>query len=259
MMGRVAAGLRPWLIVIAGSLMLICGCRLPGRPTPEDVVPRPEQVTSFDKLYAENCAGCHGVDGQNGQATNLANPLYEALVDDATLRDVIANGEKGTLMPAFDESAGGNLTHGQVIAIVNGMRARWFKGDVLAGQNAPPYKASQDGDAADGKRVYGMACAQCHGAAGRKPGPAGSIMDGSFLALVNPQMIRTTVIAGRPDIGQPDWRGDVQGHPLTDSDVSDVTAWLMAQKPANPGQPYPSSGTTTETPNQTQPVAPAQH
>ena len=26
---------------------------------------------------------------------------------------------------------------------------------------------------------------------------------------------------------------------MTDSDVSDVTAWLLAQRPANPGQPYP--------------------
>jgi cytochrome c oxidase cbb3-type subunit 3 len=225
------------------GLLLLTGCRLPGRPQPDDIVPRPEAVTSFDKLYAQNCAGCHGVNGQNGAATNLANPVYEALVDDATLRDVIANGEKDTLMPAFEQSAGGNLTHGQVIALVDGMREKWSKGDVLAGQNAPPYKATEDGDVADGKRVYGMACARCHGGAG-KPGPAGSILDGSFLALVNPQMIRTTVIAGRPDLGHPDWRGYVQGHPLTDSDVNDVTAWLLSQRPANPGQPYPSSGAT---------------
>ena len=149
-------------------------------------------------------------------------------------------------MPAFAESAGGNLTDAQVNAIVSGMRARWAKGDVLAGQNAPPYKASQGGNADDGKRVYAMACARCHGATGQKPGPAGSILDGSFLALVNSQTIRTTVVAGRPDLGHPDWRNYVQGHPLTDSDVNDVTAWLMAQRPANPGQPYPDNGATKQ-------------
>src|ERR1700760_2217957 len=163
--------------LIMGVAFMSCvgltGCHLPGRPQPDDVVPRPQAVMSFDKLYAQNCAGCHGVDGQNGQATNLANPVYEALVDDATLRDVIANGEKDTLMPAFGLSAGGSLTDGQVNAIVSGMRARWSKADVLAGQNAPPYKASQDGNAADGKRVYAMACAQCHGAVGQKAGSAG--------------------------------------------------------------------------------------
>lgn len=250
MMRRLAAS------VLFAELIVLSGCHWPGRPRPDDVVPRPEAVMSFDKLYAQNCTGCHGVGGKNGAATNLANPVYEALVDDATLHGVIANGEKGTLMPAFGQSAGGNLTDAQVNAIVSGMRARWSKGDVLAGQNAPPYKASQDGNAADGKRVYGMACARCHGAAGQKPGPAGSILDGSFLALVNPQMIRTTVVAGRPDLEHPDWRGYVPGHPLTDSDVSDVTAWLMAQRPANPGQPYPDNNTTTQRSGEGQPMAP---
>ena len=228
------------------GLVALTGCHAPGRPQPDDVVPRPEAVMSFDKLYAQNCAGCHGVDGQNGAATNLANPVYQALVDDATLRDVIANGEKDTLMPAFGVNSGGSLTDAQINAIVSGMRARWSKGDVLAGQNAPPYKASEGGNAEDGKRVYAMACAKCHGVVGQKAGSGGSILDGSFLALVNPQMIRTTVIAGRPDLGHPDWRGYVQGRPLTDSDVSDVTAWLMSQRPANPGQPYPDSGTTAK-------------
>jgi len=245
---RVSACLLP-------GLMLLSGCQWPGRPQPSDEVPRPEAVMSFDKLYAANCAGCHGVNGQNGQATNLANPVYQALVDDATLRDVIANGEKGTLMPAFGQSAGGGLTDAQIGALVSGMRAQWSKGNVLAGQNAPPYKASGGGSADDGKRVYAMACARCHGVVGQQAGPAGSILDGSFLALVSPQMIRTTVIAGRPDLKHPDWRGYVQGHPLTDADVNDVSAWLIAQRPANPGQPYPDNSST---PAEGQPVAAGQ-
>jgi cytochrome c oxidase cbb3-type subunit 3/ubiquinol-cytochrome c reductase cytochrome c subunit len=237
------------------GLAALAGCHLPGRPKPGDEVPRPEDVMSFDKLYAQNCAGCHGVNGKNGAATDLANPIYEALVDDATLHDVIANGEKGTLMPEFGANAGGSLTDAQVDALVHGMRAKWAKGDVLGGQNAPSYKASQDGNAVDGKRVYAMACARCHGATAQQPGPAGSILDGSFLALVNAQTIRTTVIAGRPDIGQPDWRGDVPGHPLTDGDIDDVTAWLLSQRPANPGQPYPNNNTMSEKPGEAQPKA----
>jgi cytochrome c oxidase cbb3-type subunit 3/ubiquinol-cytochrome c reductase cytochrome c subunit len=64
-------------------------------------------------------------------------------------------------------------------------------------------------------------------------------VDGSFLGLVSDQGLRTTIIAGRPDIGQPDWKSDVSGRPLTAQDVSDVVAWLAAQRPATPGQPYP--------------------
>ena len=74
--------------------LLLIGCDLPGRPKPGAEVPRPEAVMSFDTLYGENCAGCHGANGQNGPATNLANPEYEALIDDASLRDVISNGRE---------------------------------------------------------------------------------------------------------------------------------------------------------------------
>ena len=235
---------------------MLAGCHMPGRPKPGDEVPRPEAVTSFDALYGQNCSGCHGANGRDGAATDLANPIYEALVDDATLRDVIANGEKGTLMPGFASASGGSLTDTQLEALVRGMRRRWSKSDVLAGANLPSYKAPAGGDSAHGQAVYAAACARCHGVVGQQPGPAGSILDGSFLALVNPQTIRTTIIAGRPDLGHPDWRGDVPGRMLTDAEVADVTAWLIAQRPQNPGQPYPEASTISQAPKETQPIAP---
>ena len=216
------------------------GCKLPGKPVEGPEVPRPEQVTDFNTLYGSNCAGCHGANGQNGSAMNLANPTYQALVDDATIREIISNGEAGTLMPAFNKKQGGQLTDAQIDAVVAGMRARWSKGNMLAGQNAPAYKAAHAGDAAKGEQAYNTACAQCHEASPGKPAQGGSVRDGSFLALVNEQTIRTTVIAGRPDLGMPDWRGQVKGRALTDDEITDVTAWLMAQKPAMPGQPYKS-------------------
>lgn len=235
---------------------MLAGCHVPGRPKPGDEVPRPEAEMRFEALYGQNCAGCHGADGNDGAATDLANPEYQALIDDATLRDVIANGEKGTLMPGFGRSGGGNLTDAQVDVLLRGMRSRWGRGNVLAGLNAPPYKAPPGGDVTHGQQVYAAGCARCHGAAGQQPGPAGSILDGSFLALVNAQTIRTTIIAGRPDIGQPDWRDDVPGRALTDGEIADVTAWLLAQRPPNPGQPYPDNNTTTEKPAEAQPTAP---
>jgi cytochrome c oxidase cbb3-type subunit 3 len=220
------------------AMTLFVGCRMPGKPGDGPEVPRPEQITNFDELYGSNCAGCHGANGQNGSAMNLANPVYQSLVDDATLRDVISNGEPGTLMPAFGAKSGGMLTEAQIDAIVTGMRARWNKGNMLAGQNAPAYKAAHEGDAAKGQQTYATACAHCHQPQGQKPAEGGSILDGSFLALVSEQTIRTTVIAGRPDLGMPDWRGQVKGRALTEDEISDVTAWLMTQKPALPGQPY---------------------
>jgi cytochrome c oxidase cbb3-type subunit 3 len=78
-------------------------------------------------------------------------------------------------------------------------------------------------------------------------------LDGSFLALIDEQKIRTTVIAGRPDIGEPDWRGHIPGRAMTDEEITDVTAWVMSQKPAMPGQPYPSAGVRSVKPGEQQP------
>ena len=116
--------------VFAGAVF-VSGC---GKPAPGPEVPRPDSVLSSKLLYAQNCAGCHGADGLHGAATPLASPVYQALIDDATLRRVTAQGEAGSMMPAFAKSAGGDLTDAQVDAIVHGMRADWNTGNALAGQ-----------------------------------------------------------------------------------------------------------------------------
>ena len=235
------------------AMPVLTGCDMPGRPHPGPEVPRPEAVTSFDPLYGENCAGCHGKNGDNGAATNLANPEYQALIDDASMRDVIANGEKETLMPGFSVRSGGPLTEGQIDVIVQGMRARWKKENAFGGETPPPYKASHAGDATKGEAVYGAACARCHGETAQHPGSAGSILDGSFLALINEQTVRTTVIAGRPDIGEPDWRNHIPGRAMTDDEITDVSAWLIAKRPARPGQPYPNAKPVSQLRGEAQP------
>jgi len=140
-------------------------------------------------------------------------------------------------MPAFAQRSGGMLTDDQIGAIVQGIRSHWAKPDVLRGATAPPYAASQTGDPERGAGVYGTFCSACHGPDGTGGARAGSIVDGAYLELVSDQGLRTTVIAGRPDLGSPDWRGDVPGRPMLPQDVSDVVAWLTAQRPAFAGQP----------------------
>ena len=121
------------------------------------------------------------------------------------------------------------LTDAQIDALVQGMRASWRRPDAFGGENPPPYKATHAGDAAKGQGVYAIACAQCHGPSAQQRGKAGSILDGSFLALINEQTVRTTVIPGRPDIGEPDWRGHIPGRAMTDDEITDVSAWLMSR------------------------------
>jgi cytochrome c oxidase cbb3-type subunit 3/ubiquinol-cytochrome c reductase cytochrome c subunit len=213
-------------------LLVLTGCtRLPGAPKPGSEIPRPDSITSFATLYGQNCAGCHGDHGQNGASFDLANPVYQSWVNDATLKKIIAGGEPGTQMPAFGTSAGGFLTEAQVDALVHGMRTSWKKPDSING-TPPPYASTLKGDPAHGQQMYQTACARCH------QHPSQNILSPTFLALVNDQTLRTTIIAGRPDIGQPNWQGDIPGHPLTDQEVTDVVAWLAAQRTQTPGQPY---------------------
>jgi mono/diheme cytochrome c family protein len=218
--------------------------RPPGQPSPDSQVIPPVKITDFNVLYGQNCSGCHGENGRGGAAIGLSDPLYLAIADDTTIRHVTADGVPGTTMPAFAQSSGGMLSKEQIDAIVTGIRTRWGKPAVAGSLNPPPYTSQAPGDAKRGATVYVTYCSSCHGTDGRGGPKASSIVDGSFLALVSDQGLRTTVIVGRPEFGAPDWRGDLPDKPLSAEDVSDVVAWLAAQRPQFPGQPYASARRT---------------
>jgi mono/diheme cytochrome c family protein len=189
---------------------------------------RPEQVVDFDQLYGENCAGCHGADGQFGAARPLNDPVYLALAGAPRLEQVTAAGVPDSLMPGFGTAAGGVLTDQQIAIIVNGMLTRWGTGNPLQGVRVPAYAVSEPGNAPRGAAAYATYCAGCHGADGGGGPKGGSIIDRAYLTLVSDQALRTAVICGRPDLGMPDWRGN--GRPMNDQEVSDVVAWLIARR-----------------------------
>jgi cytochrome c oxidase cbb3-type subunit 3 len=211
---------------------LLAGCdSLPGRPTQADLPIRPSDVSAFAILYGENCAGCHGADGKSGAAVAMNNPIYLAIVDDASMRRVVAGGVPGTAMPPFAQSAGGSLADRQIDILIAGIRKSWA-GAADAAAGAPPYSAAAAGDSSRGAQVYAADCQSCHGPEGKGGPTAGSVVDASYLSLVSNQYLRTIVIAGRPDLGHPDWKHYVAGQQLTPEQVSDVVAWLASKRPA---------------------------
>lgn len=238
MSGRLVRALAAAALLVAAG-----GCdALPGKPTRDERYVRPDAVEDFASLYGENCSGCHGADGRLGPARPLNDPLYLAFASDADLIRVTSQGVAGTTMPAFAISAGGTLTDEQIAQLVREMRARWARPQDVAGVALPPYAAPL-GDAQAGAATFATACAPCHGKDGSGvAGKAkGSIVDGSYLALVSDQGLRSTVVAGRSDLGMPDFRGGAGAAPLSATQVADVVAWLAAQRAPFPGRPYPES------------------
>jgi cytochrome c oxidase cbb3-type subunit III len=223
----------------AFSLMVLSACSSPpGRPGKDSEEPTPSEISDFKSLYKNNCAACHGTEGRGGAAIALADPVYLAIVDEPSMRKVIANGVHGTSMPAFAQSAGGMLTDKQIDVITGGIRSRWSQPGILNGANVPSYAAKSSGDVQRGEAAFRTYCSSCHGPQGQGGRKGSAITNDSFLALVSDQGLRTFVIAGRPELGAPDWRGNVPGKPMSDQEITDVVAWLTSHRVQSPGQPY---------------------
>jgi cytochrome c oxidase cbb3-type subunit III len=241
----IAAAIGLLIILLAG-----CNSRLPGQPTEAERWRAPAEITDFNQLYTQNCAGCHGASGRFGAARSLNDPLYLAFVTDDAMRQAISIGRAGTNMPAFSEAAGGHLTNQQIELLVTGMRSHWSKPEDFKGVELPRYNVNETAtasgpsatisndisaktfptvDATRGAGTYKTFCASCHGANG-EGGSAGSIVDPNFLNLVSDQGLRTTIVVGRADIGKPDWRGNVPGRPMSAPEIDEVVAWLAAHR-----------------------------
>jgi mono/diheme cytochrome c family protein len=208
------------------AILALASCGAPGRRAAETPVIRPSEVSDFHLLYAQNCSGCHGTDGQRELTVAVDEPVYLAIADDATIRRITAEGVPGTAMPAFAQKAGGMLTDAQVDILVRGLRARGARTGAFDKDKPPAYAASQPGDGARGQNVFTSFCSSCHGRGGR------AIADSAYLALVSDQHLRTVTITGVPHLGMPDWRSHAK--PLSDADVTDVVAWLASQRQQPP-------------------------
>lgn len=221
------------------SAALLAGCGVPpGQPRADSAPLAPGEVVEFAALYGDNCAGCHGTNGRGGAAIALANPVYLAIADESAMRERIANGVRGTLMPAFAERAGGTLTAQQIDALVSGIRSRWSLPGILDDVTPPSYAARFAGDTRRGEAAYQTHCESCHGPGGQGGSKGSAITNDSFLALASDQGLRTMVIAGRPELGAPDWRGNVSGRPMSEQEITDVVSWLASHRVATPGRPY---------------------
>ena len=218
-----------WSSILAYScftagLLALSGCdQLPGKPKESDRWQPPEAVKDFQTLFANNCSACHGDESSIGPSISVQNPLYLAIIPKDVLKKIVAEGLKGTAMPGFAKSNGGDLTDEQVDIIVNTLTSKAAKQTDL-----PSYSAAL-GDATHGSEVYNQYCANCHGQAGQG-GKAGSVVNPDYLHLVSDQYLRSVVIGGRPEFGMPNYQNYVKDHPMSPEEIADVVAWLDSHR-----------------------------
>lgn len=196
------------------------------------------------RLYAQNCAVCHGESGTGGVGVPLALPAFLAGVDDNYLRETIRRGRPGRVMPAFTR-----LSEAEIEAIVGHIRG-WQDGE------APTFPAGKvAGDPKKGGALFAQHCAACHGAQGQGghgtgvtfsrprdlPIIAPALNNSGFLAAASDAMIKATLMHGRE--GTPMVSFLEQG--LTETDIDDLVSYVRsfeatAAQPAPPAEPEPA-------------------
>lgn len=105
--------------------MLLSGCAAPhGQPRRGAEPWRRTRFWNSARFTPKTARAATARTDGGGTAIALADPVYLAVADDAAMRRVVANGVRGTAMPALAESAGGLLTCRQIDIIIQGMRSR---------------------------------------------------------------------------------------------------------------------------------------
>jgi mono/diheme cytochrome c family protein len=199
------------------------------------------------QLFAENCAVCHGVDGQGRVGASLES--FPGIDPGAAIETTVTNGIPGSVMPAWGQANGGPLSE-QDIRDIAAYIVTAFEGTEpltpLPTYVAPaiPALPNVEGDPSQGSVVFQENCVPCHGdrGQGRFGVPLAKAWPSNDPDVYIQQVVRTG-IAGSV---MPAW-AQVNGGPLTDKQIADVAAFVLTLEPlAQPTAiPEPPSGMTT--------------
>ncbi len=180
-----------------------------------------------EHIYIQNCAACHGYNGNGGMGVPLSLPDFLATASNDYLFKTIRNGRPGRVMPAFK-----NLSDDDLDSLINYIRT-WS-------DSIPPKYSNKiiKGDAAHGNTLFQQHCASCHGKKGTGgPGTgvtmsrprslpilAPALNNPGFLASASDEMIKRTLIKGRN--GTPMVSFLDKG--LSEQDIDDIVSFIRS-------------------------------
>lgn len=193
--------------------------------------PMGNQIEQGAVLYADNCAVCHGEQGAGRVGATLAKD-WPSIRPDMTVRAIIAQGVRGSPMPAWSNEFGGPLSDAEIDALVQYILS-WQTGGAPVFSPAPTATLipeltpvpQVEGNISRGAVLFGENCDMCHG-----PNGAGRV--GATLAKdwggIRPDLsVRTTIANGIAGSAMPAWSTD-RGGPLGDTEINDLTAFVLA-------------------------------
>ena len=184
------------------------------------------------RLYAENCAVCHGPDGE-GRVGATLNKNWPAIRPEATVKTIIENGVEGAVMPAWSQKNGGPLTDAEIESLLVFILS-WQTGGVpnLTPRPTitplPPITPIPNvkGDPNQGAILFSENCAVCHGPKGE--GRIGATLAKSWAGIRPDLAIQTTIENGVQGSVMPAW-SQANGGPLTVGQIDDLVAFVLSR------------------------------
>lgn len=194
-------------------------------------------------IYRENCAVCHGDEGQGRIGATLAKN-WPSIRPEATVKTIIENGIPGSPMLAFSQENGGPLTSSEINTLVLYILS-WQNGqsialpELLEPTKRPPIMPipEVDGDPNRGAVLFDQNCAVCHGADGK--GRIGANLTKDWSGVRPDLSIRSTIVAGIPGSPMPAW-GEANGGPLSDENIDDIVSFILSRTDQPSSQAVPT-------------------
>ena len=208
------------------------------------------QVQTGAQLYGQNCAVCHGANGQGRVGATLAKN-WPSIRPDLQVENIIRNGVAGSPMPAWSLDNGGPLSDAEIDALVTYILS-WQTGEIYiyTPETQPTARPAREplpgveGDPNRGGLLYDQNCAVCHGANGQ--GRIGVTLAQNWPSIRPDLKVKQAISSGVMGSPMPAWSLD-NGGPLSESDINDITAFILSL-PVPQGE-IAATATPTPAPN----------
>ncbi|MGD2156749.1 MAG: c-type cytochrome [Anaerolineales bacterium] len=182
------------------------------------------------QVYLENCAVCHGPNGEGRVGATLAKD-WPSIRPDLVTRNTIANGVESSIMPAWSRANGGPLSDTEIDAVVLFILS-WQTGGAPQITPAPtstslpeiPTVPNVEGDPNQGAILYENNCEVCHGSEGE--GRVGATLDREWPSFRPDLTIKSTISSGVEGSTMPAWSIE-NGGPLKEAQINDLVAYIM--------------------------------